>query len=539
MPIDIKQYDSALAYIENDAKFSKLVGNLSNNDDRMRLKAYELYEDMYHNRPEHIRITLRGDDDDDDSIEIYLPSAKKCIQAINRFLGVGYQVLPDPSVEQSANAPAVAAALEKLFKREKMPTKFAQFKRYGLIKGDTLLHITGDKTKRPGTRICIQELKPEHYFPIEDPVTGECTGCYIVDIIGNPRNSIPTKLHTGQVLVRRQTYLKIYDETGNPTGQIMSDLALYEVGKWDERYLPPGDINLVQQVVEPFFLPEQINQLPVYHWASNAPPGSTFGMSELAGFESIITALNQSMSDEDLTLIMQGLGVYWTDASPPLNARGEEVEWEISPRSVVQVASGGNFGRVSGISTVQPFGDHITALDEAMQQGLGLSDVAIGLVNDTTAAESGIALKLKLAPLLANNAEKEFGLTSICDHFIYDLVSGWLPAYESVDSEGVVFITQFDDPMPKNQSKDLADLLQIWTQAANTLPIAWFYEQLNSIMGYDLDPETDFQQALDDAQRIMEATLPPPPPPAPGQTDLVASGATTANGGRPSTNGQG
>lgn len=534
MPIDIKQYDSALAYIENDAKFTKLVGNLSNNDDRLRLKAYELYEDMYHNRPEHIRITLRGgeDEDDDDSIEIYLPSAKKCVQAVNRFLGINYKVVPDPSVEQGANTVAVGTALDKLFKREKMPTKFAQFKRYGLMKGDSLLHITGDKTKRPGNRICIKELKPEHYFPIEEPINGECVGCYIIDIINNPKNSIPTKLHTGQVLVRRQTYLKIFGPDGNPTGQIMSDLALYEVGKWDERYLPPGDINKVEQIVEPFFLPDEVNQLPVYHWASNAPPGSTFGMSLMAGVESIVTALNQSMSDEDLTLIMQGLGVYWTDASPPLNNRGEEVEWEISPRSVVQVASGGQFGRVSGITTVQPFGDHITALDEAMQQALGLSDVAIGLVNDTTVAESGIALKLKLAPLLANNAELEFSLNNICDHFIYDLVSGWLPAYEGIDSEGVTFITQFDDPMPKNQSKDLADLLSIWNQAANTLPIAWFYEQLNSIMGYDLDPTTDFQQALDDAQKIMEATLPPPPPVAPGGPGLVGAGA-------PSTNGQG
>src|ERR1700759_3223196 len=200
MPIDIKQYDSALAFISNDAKFTKLVGNLSNNDDRMRLKAYELYEDMYHNRPEHIRITLRGDEDEEDFIEIYLPSAKKTIEAINRFLGVNFQVIPDPTVDQGDNLTGVQTQLAKLFKREKMPTKFAQFKRYGLMKGDSLFHVTGDKTKRPGYRICIQELKPEHYFPIEDPVTGECTGCYIVDIINNPRNSIQTQLHTGQAL---------------------------------------------------------------------------------------------------------------------------------------------------------------------------------------------------------------------------------------------------------------------------------------------------------------------------------------------------
>jgi hypothetical protein len=175
MPIDVRQYDSAKDYVEVEGKFTRLIANVSNNDDRMRLKVYELYEDMYHNRPEHIRITLRGsdgEDDDGDSVEIYLPSAKKCIEAVNRFLCVNFQVVPDPSSEQTAATAEVAGILQKLFKREKMNTKFAQLKRYSLIKGDALFHITADQRKRPGTRISIEELKPEHYFPIEDVVLG-------------------------------------------------------------------------------------------------------------------------------------------------------------------------------------------------------------------------------------------------------------------------------------------------------------------------------------------------------------------------------
>jgi hypothetical protein len=514
-----------------------------------------LYEDMYHNRPEHIRITLRGGtdsipsvapssahsadyaDEEGDSVEIYIPSAKKCIEAVNRFLGVGWKVAPDPSAEQGENAQAVDTYLIQLFKRERMPSKLAQMKRFMLVKGDALLHITADPNRLAGRRISIQELRAEHYFPIEDS-QGNYIGCHIVDIINNPNNTLALKQFTGKEVVRRQTYRKELDDTGYPTGRITSELGLYEMGMWDDRVLPDQDIHLVQQLREEFYLPAEINQIPVYHWRNQPPPGSFFGTSELSGVESVINAINQSMSDEDLTLIMQGLGVYWTDASPPLNAAGEEVEWEISPRSVVQVASGGQFGRVSGITTVQPFGDHINALDEAMQQALGVPDIAIGVV-DVTTAESGIALQLKLGPLLAKNAEKELDLLNVGDQFIFDLISGWMVAYEGIDTTGVVFVNSFDDAMPKNKSKDLADLTTLWTTAGPGTPggcltVEWFYEQLNLIMGYKLDYGTDFQKALDDATKIAEAMTPPPPPMPPGQGDLVGAGA-----GPPSTNGAG
>lgn len=537
MPIDVKQYDSAIDFISDEAKFTKLVGNVSNNDDRMRLKVYELYEDMYHNRPEHIRITLRGggdDDDDSDSVQIYLPSAKKCIEAVNRFLCVDFEVVPDPGVQTGASSVEVSAQLTNLFKREKMNTKFAQLKRYMMIKGDALLHITADKRKRPGTKISIEELKPEHYYPIEDLVLGETVGCHIVDIIPNPNTTANLISHKAQQVVRRQTYRKEFDSNGNPTGVITSELALFEVGKWDDRILPEAEINCVEIIKTAFVLPKEIKQLPVYHWRNNPLPCSTFGLSELAGVESLVNALNQSMSDEDLTLIMQGLGVYWTDANAPLNSKGEEVEWDISPRSVVQVASGGQFGRVTGVSTIQPFGDHITALDEAMQQALGVPDIAIGQV-DVATAESGIALLLKLGPLLAKNKEKEAGdLTNVTDQFIYDLIHGWMAAYEAIDTEGAMFIAKFGDAMPKNKSHDLQDLTTLWSTAGpgtpgGCLPVSWFFEQLNDIMGWQLDPDVSFQESLDNAQKIAEAMAPPPPP-----MDPSMSGA-----GAPATNGQG
>jgi hypothetical protein len=508
MPMDPRQYSSAIDFISDDAQFSQTIGNMSNNDDKIRLKAYELYEDYYYNRPEHIRVVLRGEDDD--SIEIYIPSAKKCIEAINRFLGVNFNYFIDPDSGDATSQSAADTALTTLFKNEKVLSKYNQMKRHMLIKGDACFHVVGFPAERPGKRIKIMELKPEHFFPIEDLVTGYCMGCHIVDIIRNPRNSPKTKRYTGQFVVRRQTYRKLVDnKTGIPTGRVTSELSLWEIGRWDDR-TPQVDATklLIEIVNEEFTLPPEIIDLPVYHWKNSPPPGSTFGMSECAGVESIITAINQAMTDEDLTLITQGLGVYWTDASPPVDEFGNETEWEIGPGSVVQTSPGGQFNRVSGISTVSPYLEHVKMMDESMQQSLGVPDIAIGMV-DVNTAESGIALNLKLGPMLAKNAEKELLMVDETDEFFYDLINGFFPAYEKISFDGVLVTTQFGDPMPVNQKEELEKVLEIWTQAANTLPVSWLYDRLNQIMGYDLDVNSDFQEAIDDATKIAGAAAGP------------------------------
>jgi len=511
MPIDPRQYDSALSQIKDgDITFSRLVGNLTNNDDRVRVKAYELWEDFYANRPEHIKVVLRGEDDD--SIEIYIPSAKKCIEAVNRFLAIDFDYQIDPEANET-DAQAVDDMLQLYFKKQDVVKKFNQMKRFMLIKGDALLHIRALPWERPGYKVCIDELKPEHYFPIEDFVSGATVGCHIVDVIRNPKNSVPTRQISDEYIVRRQTYRRVMqeDKDGNttPTGRISSELSLWRVGKWDDR----NAINVlekIEQIQEPFELDARITNLPVYHWANNAPPGSTFGMSEMAGVESLLNAINQSATDEDLTLITQGLGVYWTDASPPVDENGNEVEWEIGPGAVVQVGTGANFGRVSGVSSVAPFHDHIKLLDENVQQAMGVPDVAIGMV-DVQTVESGIALQLKFGPLLAHTGEMQPTIQKIMDELLEDLLV-WLDIYESLGSNGVTVTSVFGDPMPRNKSQDVTDIMTIWTQAnaaGQVLPVVDFlYAQLNEIMGWDLS-QTDFDQALDDAKKITEAATPP------------------------------
>lgn len=508
MPIDARQYDSAIDFIEHDREFSKLVGNLTNNDDKARIKAYELYEDFYHNRPEHIRVTLRGEDDD--SVEIYVPSLKKYVEAINRFLAVNFQYYIDPDGSGNADEQAnVDNALATLFKNEKVLAKFNKMKRYMLMKGDACFHVVGLPWERPGKRVKIYELKPEHYFPIEDPVTGHVMGAHIVDIIGNPRNTPSTQRYTGDFLVRRQTYRRMVNEDTNlPTGAITSELSLWEIGRWDDRLPIPlrtQSLSLVDMIQEEHELPKEITQIPVFHWAHNSPPNSTFGMSVAAGIESILSAINQAMSDEDLTLITQGLGVYWTDASPPVDEFGNETEWEIGPGAVVRVGAGGNFNRVSGVSSVSPYLDHVKQLDEFAQQGLGVPDIAIGMV-DVQTAESGIALQLKFGPMLAANAETELTMVDTTDDFLSSLVNGFIPAYEKVPNNGQIeATTQFDDAMPKNQDQELTNILSIWQQTEGVTGVEWLYTQLNDIMGYELDYNSDFDTAVEDMTKIAGA----------------------------------
>lgn len=514
MPIDPRQYHSAINFIDDDKEFSRLVGNISNRDDQLRIKAYELYADMYHNRPDHIHVTLRGEDDD--SVEIYMPSAKKCIEAVNRFLAVDFDYQIDPDFGDYNAQTSVEDGLAKLFKEQDIKIKFDNLKRYLLIKGDALLHIRALPWERPGKRIHVDELLPENYFPIENPVTGMLLGCHIVDVIRNPRNSQRTRAESDEWIVRRQTYRLVVDEETNlpkpdAAGSVVtSELSLWKINRWDDRVDDP-DLYQIEVVQPEAGLPPFITQIPVYHWRNSPPPNSTFGMSELAGVESLINAINQSATDEDLTLITQGLGVYWTDASPPIDDNGDEVDWEIGPGSVVQIGAGGNFGRVTGVSSVAPYHEHIRLLDENMQQALGVPDIAIGMV-DVATAESGIALQLKFGPLLAKCKEKERMIKDTTDTFLYDLVT-WLIQYEGLPltAQECQVTSVFADPMPRNKTEELTNVLSIWTQATGVLPVSWLYEQLNEIMGYELDEFSDFEKALQDAKRVSETTMPPDP----------------------------
>lgn len=417
-------------------------------EDQDRVQAYELYENFYWNVPDAYKLVARSEDVG----PIYLPSARSMIEATWRFLAKDWRYMVDVRTGTAGDQQTLEAYFRNMFKRERMYTKFGSQKRWLLTRGDAMWHITANPNKPQGQRISIHELNAAQYFPIEDEDDPDkIVGCHIVDEVEDPDDDTKT-------VSRRQTYRKVEELNGNVT--ITSELALYELGKWDDR-TKPDEVVLKRILVPAAPLPPAITQIPVYH-IRNFAGIDRFGSSQIRGIETVFAAASQAVSDQDLALAMQGLGVYWTDSGPPKNSDGEDAPFVMGPGEVVEVAPGTNFGRVSGISGSLPGIEHINYILGAAHEAVGVPDVALGRA-DVTVAESGISLFIQMSPLLAQNGEKESELLGVMDNMFYDLTEMWLPAYEGIPAgTGVEVTNVVGDPMPRNREAEIAEVVQLY-----------------------------------------------------------------------------
>ncbi|AWY06107.1 portal protein [Gordonia phage Suzy] len=488
--------------------------NLSGSpDDMIRLRAYALWEDMYYNRPETFKVFLRGDHTNSDPL--YVPSAKKIVEAMNRFLCKNYGFVVPPSAGEDAGLAAKEALLvmhmTNLFKREKMKGKFSNQKRNGLIKGDACWYIVADPKKPEGSRLSIYELDPGNYFPIKDPFNRKrILGFHIVEVVPDPREAEDKT----KAVARRQTYLKAgvafvdarlqYEEVIPGQTGVYTSTSHWEVGKWDDRNMKPTDLVRVTGAnvpdVQSFKLPDQITSLPVYHWRNNELSNEIFGLSEISGLETLIAGVNQGLTDEALALLMAGLGLYATDSRPPQNPDGSTGNWTLGPAGVVEVPQGKKFERVSGVPSVQPSLDHISKLQESMQEANGIPDIAAGKV-DVAIAESGISLQLQLAPIISAASEKENEILGVMDQMLYDLTTQWFPAYENLDFTGVSIYSIVDDAMPVNRDAKIQEVILLFTSGLIT--IAHAQAELAKL-GYSFK-DGDALQVLKDAAALAAA----------------------------------
>lgn len=441
MPYIPKQYDSAKAFLK---AYSNL-GNIVDPMDAARVNAYNLYDDFYHNRPETFQVTRRGSSD----IEIYLPSTKKIIGATARFLGVDFGY-----VVTGGNASAAQGLINDIWDREGLARKFVQAKRSGLTRGDSVWHITADGSKPDMKRVSIHTVHPSCYFPIEDPSNPErLLGVHLVDLVQHPEERYAAYPDRNRMAARRQTYRK-------ENGRITSETRVFELGGWDDRHLKADELKPISIIMPKKYLPAEITSLPVYVVSNNVPDGSTYGMSQIAGVEYLINALNQSMTYEDLSLVLQGLGVYVTTAGAPKGPDGKPTKYQLHPGNVVEIGADDTFQRVTGVASVAPFQDHLRLMDEWATEGL--PDMATGNV-DVAVAESGIALALKMGPVLAENQDKQLTLVEVWNRIGYDLLNGWLPAFENLEPNGAVWKTTFGDPMPQDRVAKIEELIQLKT----------------------------------------------------------------------------
>jgi hypothetical protein len=452
--------------------------------DAERITAYKLYEDMYWNMPYTYELVYRGTENQ----AIYLPAPKTIIEATNRFLAVGWDFAVDPAVGTPADQELVKLTLTRLFKREQMWTKFATQKRFGLIRGDAVWHFLADPTKPEGSRISIYEVDPASYFPIyETDNLDKRIGCHLVDTILDD---------AGKAVIRRQTYRKVPE-----TGRITTETTLWEVGKWDDREGSGQELKQVGIVAPLTELDPRITQIPVYHIRNFRTPGDPFGSSELRGLERISAAVNQAISDEELALALEGLGQYVTTSGPPTDADGNETTWQMGPGRVVEIDPESDFKRINGVSSVTANLDHIQFLLGQMKQGAGVPEIAAGSV-DVAIAESGIALYLQLAPLLAKNAEKEQEMLSVYDHMLYDLTTMWLPTYEGVTASEIEIVSTVDDPMPVNRQAKIDELLQLF--GAGVISAEYLRQELVEL-GYDFPAEMG-EQIVAEKEALTKAT---------------------------------
>lgn len=391
-------------------------------DEQERIVSYQVYEEIYWNHPEAFKLTLRGTD----TKPVYIPTGRTIVDAICRYTAKKFDIVcTGPAADE------LKAYLYLFFARERFRSKLNSGKKMGAIRGDWVFHVTADGEKPQDTRISIHAVDPASYFPIYDDETqSRIVKVHLAEQFENSK---------GESRVRRQTYEK------TPEG-IYSELTIWEPEKW-----ATGDGRPVETPLPRTLLPSNIRQIPVYHIRNAVTDDlAPFGNSEMRGLERLMASINQSMSDEDLALALEGLGVYKSGNGAPVDDDEEETDWIIGPGRVVEDPT---FERVNGVSSVAPFLDHVNRIDSFMKEASGTPDVAVGKV-DVQIAESGVALALKMAPILARAEDKETEISEVLDQMWYDLLS-WFAAYEGKTFADTSVQTIFGSPLPVNVDKEI------------------------------------------------------------------------------------
>lgn len=477
MTVDATPWSYLLPYFGSVAPDKSGLPSWVNTFDSQRLAAYALYEDLYRNDPAQYKLMLRGAED----APIYLPSSRRIVKTLRRYVGRDFGFSIDNVTD--AQYGNIATVLGPLFAREAVQTKFSTAKTNAIKLGDGVLLITGNPLKPQGSRLKVSSIDPGTYFPVyneDDPDT----------VVGQRIIELYTTEDDKQ-FIKLQEWLKNTSEKhpafGNYEAPITYEARLLELTDWED----PTKQKTFQQLQAQTYI-NGITSLPMYHFMWEAEDGKPFGTSALQGFERIILGINQAITDQDVSLSMAGLGMYAAD-STPVDEDGRETDWVIGPRRVVEVPVGGKFERVAGMSSVAPSLEHIQFLQKFMETTLGISDVALGEV-DVAVAQSGIALNIRMAPLLDETDEQDRHIRDVLNQMLYDL-KAWHKAYEGVDFGEAIITTSFGDKLPKDKDAEANRLQDMYV---NRLISKQFYrDQMTALFGYDFPADMDAQIAND------------------------------------------
>jgi hypothetical protein len=296
-----------------------------------------------------------------------------------------------------------------------------------------------------------------------------------------------------RVMIRRKTYRYVRPGRGL-NRQVWVEEGLYDPETWFKTGGRPSRV-----IMEPVRLPDAVQTIPVYHFRNQPWRGDPFGSSELRGMEGLFQAVDQTMTDEQIALRLEGRGVYVTDAPSPVSEDGEEEDWEVSPGKVLQVGEGRRFDRVQGVDSVTPFLDHVGKLQGSLWEASGTPEVARGKV-EVSAVESGIALAIQFSPVLAKIEDREAEAIDVLGNLWFDW-AGWMREFEGVTFPEPPEIT-LGDKLPLNEDAFLTRMSLLLKDGI--VSREWVRGQIRARLGLDI-PEGMEEEVLAEGKARAEA----------------------------------
>lgn len=447
-------------------------------EDHDRIAAYSTYDEMYWNYDQVFKLVMRGEFDK----PVYIPAPRTIVDETAHYLLKGLTVGPENS---DANSP-LGVALADWLVREQFYSKLHIAKHSGVTRGDWILHLTANPDKSEGTRISVTSVDPSSYFPItpdDDP--DDIQGVRLVEHILMP---------DGTALVKMLQYsYEYYGSAGAINRRVIREELHLEVEGW---FKGKAERKVIKRIMKPQALDDRITRIPVYHFKNMAWQGDPFGSSELRGVERLVGAINQSVSDEELALALEGLGVYATDAPKPTNEAGEEEEWEIFPGIVLEVPGQSTFNRISGIKSVEPMQDHIKLLQDSLFEGTATFRSA---AVDVQLAESGIALAIRYMPTLAKIEQRDSLGVDLLNHFFYEW-QRWWDVYEEQDLSGEKVAITLGSKLPVNHTEVLNELNNLIDRKIITRQ--YYREEMARRLGY-VFPDNMGALVLEEEKKFM------------------------------------
>lgn len=446
-------------------------------EDGERVAAYQKYEEIYWQDPRAFKLIQRGSE----SYPIYVPNARTIVDSTSHYLLKGARVQVD------SEDPGLLKFVEDFLKRERFYSRLITNKHAGCTRGDWLFHITVDESKPAGSRLSLTTLDPASYFPQSDPDDADkITEVWLAEQV----------MWDGQWRVKQKRYWHLTNEDDGVSGVAVEEQIIELDGWGTDRQ------KIYRQTMAPTLLPEDITVIPVYHFKNFDWEGWEFGASELKGFERISAAVNQAVSDEEVSLALQGLGVYATDAGPPTNPEtGEEEDWEIAPAGVVEVPAGAYFRRVEGVTTVTPSQDHINYLEDRLFESS--ATFRAGQL-DVQVAASGIALAIRFLPQLAKLEQRDIAGTDKLANLLYDLKK-WFVEFEPelfrTQWQDVEIGVELGDKLPQDRVARLNELNNMLDRKVISRK---YYRRKMQELGYDIDEEEILREIEEEALADIE-----------------------------------